>query len=496
HCSTQQRDAHAPVACREALSELISQPGQSGRRPPAPAPTQGEQGQALAAQRRWGKKTRGSGPPRGSSTHPAPQAPFAPPERLEEPPAMSQQVFGYTLPLATDSAGLESDPEDVTDEEIFIHENMPSDGDGDATLRAAPNLHMLQTLNQNPQSQFMSHGWGPGPDSESMLDTASSAASQSQTQGDTGNAPASEPMWEFDPLPPNSTLYTPNPQPGLVGPVVDTLQRHQDRRGRAQLPDPATLAQFSNDPQRTVSHLPSVATSSGGRGVVRSSSRASIAPSEQSSTSIASSWTLGSVATQQVGQTGPQWTVYICKRSKQSEMPQGHAVLTPAKKIVVRCAQDLLIEELLTQDAFPDKLILKLRARTTYETALITAHVPPSIGSAPTIPTALAIKSIKAVASIWCIIKSHEMGNASSIMEFSRDNCGGTYYHVLNQLRDMESGRRRGLNGLLRDICSHLFDSRLEGSAPLGGIASNEDDYFDDDAPLDNNDNEYPWVAN
>ncbi|KAG6904303.1 hypothetical protein DXG01_011059, partial [Tephrocybe rancida] len=130
--------------------------------------------------KRWGKKTRGSGPPRGSSTHPAPQAPFAPP--------------------ATDSAGLENDPEDVTDEEIFVHENMPSDGDGDATLRAAPNLHMLQTLtldkptssdvtrpseniillvsdgfidhllDQNPQSQFTSHGWGPGPDSKSMLD--------------------------------------------------------------------------------------------------------------------------------------------------------------------------------------------------------------------------------------------------------------------------------------------------------------------------------------
>ncbi|KAG6905815.1 hypothetical protein DXG01_000559 [Tephrocybe rancida] len=60
----------------------------------------------------------------------------------------------------------------------------------------------------------------------------------------------------------------------------------------------------------------------------------------------------------------------------------------------------------------------------------------------------------------------------------------------------MESGRRRGLNGLLRDIRSRLFDSRLEGLAPLGGIASNEDDYFDDDAPLDNDDNEYLWVAN
>ncbi|KAG6906985.1 hypothetical protein DXG01_011125, partial [Tephrocybe rancida] len=91
---------------------------------------------------------------------------------------------------------------------------------------------------------------------------------------------------------------------------------------------------------------------------------------------MASSWTLGSVATQRVGQTGPRRTVYIRKWSKQSEMPQGHAVLTPAEKIVVRCAQDLLIKELLTQDAFPDKPILKIRARTTYETALITVHVP------------------------------------------------------------------------------------------------------------------------
>ncbi|KAG6906601.1 hypothetical protein DXG01_012982 [Tephrocybe rancida] len=263
HRSTRQRDPNALAQRQEALSELISQPGQSGRRPPAPAPTQGERGQALAAQQRRAKKTRGAAPRTNTSTQPA--------------------VAPVPLPLVTDDAGIESDHNDDggEDDGNFVRESDASDGDGDATLRAPPNLQMLQNLALHDEPTSLDPGgpglvWssGSGADTESMLAllnvpdiprygdfqlpfsaphqattltaphqvgasshnlTMSQTAIPSEEYFFTGSSytahhspvsqtqphqhthgSESEPSWEPDPLPPNSTMYTSNAQVGLI----------------------------------------------------------------------------------------------------------------------------------------------------------------------------------------------------------------------------------------------------------------------------------------
>ncbi|KAG6904207.1 hypothetical protein DXG01_011742, partial [Tephrocybe rancida] len=50
HRSSQPRVPNAPAARLRDLSDLLSQPGQSAQHAPAPVPTQGERGQALASQ--------------------------------------------------------------------------------------------------------------------------------------------------------------------------------------------------------------------------------------------------------------------------------------------------------------------------------------------------------------------------------------------------------------------------------------------------------------
>ncbi|KAG6915411.1 hypothetical protein DXG01_011614 [Tephrocybe rancida] len=445
--STRQRDPNALMQRQVALSELISQPGQTGRRLPVPAPTQGERGQALAVQQRQAKRGHGTAPTRSNNSTrqaaaPVPSAavqipsvavqvpsvtvqvpsaaaqvpstvasaPFMLLERPDDQPTMSQHMFNYGIPLATDTAGIESDHEDggSNDNDNFGHENDPGDDDGDATLRAPPNLEMLQNLgmikfsDHVPLDPFGASGWpsGSGSDTESMLDLLNAPGDSRYNfqrsfstphqailaqQPVPGSEP--EPNWVFDPLPPNSTMSTSNPQ----GAVVDTLQRHQEKRGRARMPDPATLALYSRP---TASNLPPA-----GRQVARSSSRASVVASERSSTtSMSSDWTFASMTSQPVG---PQRTVYLRRRSKQSELPPGHPSLPPADRVVVRAAQNLLIEKLLVEDAFPDSSILKQWARGAYQQAHFqAAQTPAGVGSAPPIPTELAIKSIKAVASV------------------------------------------------------------------------------------------------
>ncbi|KAG6913181.1 hypothetical protein DXG01_009001, partial [Tephrocybe rancida] len=184
--STRQRDPNALSQRQEALSKLISQPGQSGRCPPVPAPTQGERGQALAAQQRRAKKTRGAAPRTSKSTQPAvapipsgvAPVPSIPPEEVSSP-TISQQIFNYGLPLVTDTAGIERDHSDDEGENNgnFVHKSDTSDGDGDATLRAPPNLEMLQNLALNDEPTSLdSRGpgsvWplGSGANTESMLD--------------------------------------------------------------------------------------------------------------------------------------------------------------------------------------------------------------------------------------------------------------------------------------------------------------------------------------
>ncbi|KAG6904726.1 hypothetical protein DXG01_007602, partial [Tephrocybe rancida] len=408
HQSTRQRDPNALSQHQEALSKLISQPGQSGRRPPVPAPTQGERGQALAAQQRRAKKTRGAAPRTSKSTQPAvapipsgvAPVPSIPPEYPEE-----QQIFNYGLPLVTDTASIERDHSDDEGENNgnFVHERDTSDGDGDTTLRAPPNLEMLQNLALNDEPASLDPRrpgsvWplGSGANTESMLDllnvpdipcydfqapfstphqallfavphqagaagtnfnnlmrpqtgilsqesfftsgTYAAPASHTQTvQHAPGSEP--EPSWEPDPLPPNSTMYTSNAQVQLMFTVY-----------RAQ--SGALIFTGLDHVIRAI-----VSNINGLRLDLR---------------------------------------IY----GKSAELPTGHPTLLPAERLVVCNAQSLLTEQLLTENAFLDKSILKLWAHRAYQQAHLAAQIPSGMNPAQLLPSDLAVKSIKAAASI------------------------------------------------------------------------------------------------
>ncbi|KAG6906600.1 hypothetical protein DXG01_012981 [Tephrocybe rancida] len=70
------------------------------------------------------------------------------------------------------------------------------------------------------------------------------------------------------------------------------------------------------------------------------------------------------------------------------------------ERVVVRDAQGLLTEKILIENAFPDKPVLKLWARSVYQQAHLAAQIPSDMNPAPSLPSKLAVKSIKAAASV------------------------------------------------------------------------------------------------